>query len=842
MENKVIFRDNQEVQAQDFNNEQDWMEAALDHVVLDAIEPAMSYAGFAMSKSAPTVCTVAAGRLYANGQVYAREEAVTIDLFNVLPITQKKQIAIVCWGTTIQQDIQPRDFIIDADTGQAQPQAVAMQQTRYCNVDIVPGVEAVSPQNPTIDATDLLIGYVLVDPTGIVSYQQMTNNMIDSVSDLNRRITSIESWAGTVEGKIAALSTALAALAAQLSNYVLITDFQTLVNLVNEIWRLIHLPQSYVWYGTDNFVDTSQSYVSGNVDGQYNAQISEGLRFPGTNASGGTSTVTQQMQLLNPQDPNALIAADGFTLPMPSGARFRMDCSFPDYPWIEERLLQYVALGFTIRHLYPSRHRHRCGPHFLPSPPALVWWYEATLDPTFHLLSFLNEVWEIREWAVIAQHMEDDCDWPQHKFERYKYFWHDCVDVPYWSKVFDNFTHQGQHICQTILNQQDGWLTGITVFMMTPVYMPLNLIIAGTTDQGQPDHTHQTVRRVVLDGDDVRACYDTPIQIGDIGVTPGGIRIWFPGVTTTTLPIPWGGPIQFFYPGWWAQVIPVYIFPLRINFPPVFLQAGKRYGLHFIGVDDHRFCISDRWECFNVHQGLYWINGANGLYLWPSATSPKSLRFVMHYAVWGQWQGNNQATGGAVQMELAMQPLQLPGGIGGVDILADSIIPAATDLSFQVQINGQWQPFTEDPNTPDLSSNPPLLPFKLVFSGTTDLMPAVSCVKSQVQLIGAPQNAFHHISLPITVGSNVSHIKVIAKLINFDSSRQTCSCAIHVDTTKYNFDTVSDDPATDGSINRTWVFNQSLVSGKSFYVETDGTNSGVGDRFIVSQEIRYAST
>jgi hypothetical protein len=115
-------------------------------------------------------------------------------------------------------------------------------------------------------------------------------------------------------------------------------------------------------------------------------------------------------------------------------------------------------------------------------------------------------------------------------------------------------------------------------------------------------------------------------------------------------------------------------------------------------------------------------------------------------------------------------------------------------------------------------------------------------VKSQVQLIGAPQNAFHHISLPITVGSTVNHIKVTAKLVAFDSTRQTCSCAIHVDTTKYNFDTMTDDPATDGSINRTWVFNQTLVAGKSFYVETDGTNSGTGDRFVVSQEIRYAAT
>jgi hypothetical protein len=829
-ENSVIFRDNQEVQAQDFNNLQEWIGESLDHVVVDTIEPNMSYSGFALSKSAPTVCAVAPGRLYAKGSVYARTETVTIDLFNVLPITQKKQIAIVAWGTTLQEDIQPRDFIIDADTGQAQPQAVAMQQVRYCNVDMVPGVEAASPQYPVIDATDLLLGYVLVDPTGILSYQQATQNQIDNISDLGRRVAGLEGWANIVEGEIATLTTALAALAAQLSNYTLITDFQKLASLVNEIWRLIHLPASYVWYGTDNFLDESQSYTTGNVDGQYKASIHEGLRFPGTNSSS-----TTKLQMLNPQDQNALVAADGFTLPRPSGARVRMDCSFPDFPWIEERLLQYIVAGWNLRHLYPSRHRHRCGPPWGSCPPSLLWWYEAQRDPTFHLLSYEQEVWELQQWNEIIEHQQYSSDWPQHQFERHRYFWHDCVDVPYWAKVYDTFSHQGQHIAQTFLNHQDGWLSGITVFMMAQTIAPLNLIIAGTTEQGEPDHTNQTVRRVVLDGDDIRVCYDTPVLVGDIYGGTFYSLDYFRNIYADPV-----ATILAF--GRAGIVIPVFIYPLRISFPPVFLAGGRRYGLHFIGVDDHRFCISDRWECLRGHQGDYWIANDLGLYRWPSATSPKSLRFALHYATWGQWQNNPQATGGGIRMEIQMQPLQLPGGIGGIDILADAIIPAVTDLSYQVQIAGKWQPFSEDPMTPDLSSNPPLLPFKIVCTGTTDLMPAFSCVKSQVILHGTPSNAFHHIALPITVGSAVAHIKVIAKLIGFDAARHTCVCSIHVDTTKYNYDTVTDDPSTDGSINRTWVFNQNLVAGKSFYVETDGTNSGTGDRFIVAQEIRYAST
>lgn len=819
-EKSVIFRDNQEVQAQDFIDLSDFIGKSLDDVVIDAIEPGKSYSGFAISKSAPTQVTVAQGRLYSAGAVYARNENVTLDVYNFLPITQKKQIAVVCWGTTITEDIQPRDFIIDADTGESQPQSVAMQTTRYCNVDLVPGVEGPSPQFPTIDATDLLIGYVLCDPTGIVSFQQATENIIDNVADISSRETALEAWASQVNGQIATLTTALAALAAQLNNYVLITEYQKLVTLVKEIWDLIHQPAAYIWYGTDNFLDTSLSYLTGNVDGAYRAQVEEGLRFPGTNASS-----TGTMALLNPTDPGALVAADGFMLPMPSGSRVRLDCSFGGLPWLEERILQYIFTSFTLRHLHPARHRHRCGPPWLPCPPAQVWWYQAQLDPTAHILSFAAETWEQVQWAQISQHTENNCDWPQHKFLRYKYFWRDYVDVMYWAKVFDNFDHSGQHVCQTFLNAQDGWLSSITVYMFKPLAAPLTLLIAGTDDQGAPDHLGQTIRRIVLDGPGVQASFDAPVFAGDIETVT-----YIPGKI---------GLLGRQHAGTFVITDhPAYIYPCRISFPPVFLEGGKRYGLHLLSTYDHSFCVSDQWDLFSVHQGAYWVNGSLGLYRW--TVGPKSLRFKLHYATWGQWQGQSSGAGG-VNMEVQLQPLQLAGGIGGIDVLADAIEPAATDLSYQVQIGGVWYPFGVDPDAPNLSSNPPLLPFKIAFSGTTDLMPAVSLSQSQVTLRGGASNSFHHISTAITLGSAATHVKVIAKLHNFVSAHHTCVASIHFLTTHASYDTVGDVTLEDGSIERTWTFNQSIGSGGLFYVEIDGTSDGVGDRFIVAQEIRYAS-
>jgi hypothetical protein len=824
-ENEVIFRDNQEVQAADFNNMQDWLGQSLDDVVLDAIEPGQAYTGFGLSKTAPTQVSVAPGRVYSAGAVYVRTDTVTLDTFNVLPVTQKKQIAVVAWGTTITQDTQPRDFIIDADTGEAQPQSVDMTTTRYANVDLVPGVESASPQYPVIDVSDVLIGYVLCDPTGIVSLQQSTVNQLDNISDLSNKITSLNNWASTVNGQIATLTSALAALAAQLKNYTLLTDFQKLVTLVNQIWDLIHQPPAFVWYGTDYFLDTSQSYTTGNVDGAYNARIEEGLQFPG-----GTGTTTATLSLLNPQDPGAQMAADGFTLPTPSGARVRMDCSFPDYPWIEERLLQYIYTAFTLRYLHPSRHRFRCGGLWPVCPPAQVWWYQAQLDPTTRILSFLSETWEVTEWAEIAAHQEDDVDWPRHQFGRWQYYWRDYVDLPYWAKVFDNFDHSGQHVAQTFLNAQDGWLCGVTTFMNAATAAPLDVLIAGCDDQGQPDHINQTIRRVVLQASDVTNCFSTPFFVGDI---------WqgnFYGATYAQY-VAGQGPLLAYL----GIVIPVYIFPLRINFQPVFLQAGKRYSISFVSTGDHRFCISDRWECMAIHQGNYWVNGSGGLYLWPSLTSPKTLRFLLYYATWGQWQNNPSASGGGVRMELQLQPLQKAGGIAGIDVLADTIIPAVCDLSYQIQLNGVWQPFSEDPNTPQLASLPPLLPFKAVFTGTTDLMPGISFTQSQVTLTGGMSNNFHHISQPISIAGACTHVKVVAKLMAFDTTHHSCVCSIHFGTTHAQPDIVGDAVQSDGSIDRTWTFNQSIAALGSFYVEFDGTTDGaIPGRFTVASRVAYA--
>jgi hypothetical protein len=232
-EKEVLFEDNMETQAQDFNNLQDWIGKSIDDLVVDAIDAGNAYTGLGISKAASTQVTIAPGRLYWGGVVYIMEDPVTIDFQTVaggMPVTQKRQVAIVAWGSTITTDVQPRNFVVDADTGQAQPESVAMTQIRTCNVGPIPGVEAPSPNFPAIPATNLLIGFVLLDPSGVISIQQATATQLTNLTTLGNVVGGLLAWQGVVNGQIATLQTSLAALAAQLANYVTLDMFSKLAD------------------------------------------------------------------------------------------------------------------------------------------------------------------------------------------------------------------------------------------------------------------------------------------------------------------------------------------------------------------------------------------------------------------------------------------------------------------------------------------------------------------------------------------------------------------------------------------------------------------------------------
>jgi len=180
MEQQFNFQQNMDFQAQDFIDLQQWAADSIDHIALDAIAPAgMYFTGLAATQNGQTQVNVAAGRLYAQGTnssgsaglwAYQYPTPSTNSLQSMLPLSNPKLIALIAWGSVnTDADVEPRSFLVNAQTGLAQTQSTALQTVRTCNLQFVAGVESPVPQLPTIPANALLIATITMSPTGITS-------------------------------------------------------------------------------------------------------------------------------------------------------------------------------------------------------------------------------------------------------------------------------------------------------------------------------------------------------------------------------------------------------------------------------------------------------------------------------------------------------------------------------------------------------------------------------------------------------------------------------------------------------------------------------------------------
>lgn len=121
----------------------------------------------------------------------------------------------------------------------------------------------------------------------------------------------------------------------------------------------------------------------------------------------------------------------------------------------------------------------------------------------------------------------------------------------------------------------------------------------------------------------------------------------------------------------------------------------------------------------------------------------------------GQWaQGDltrdlsfqlNFATFEATRIAVQLTPLELENGIAAIDINVDSTRPAACQTTFEVQVNGVWTPL-EDYEINPLAGLPPLLPLRVVLTGTTDAMPGIGIGPNGQCETWRPRSDFRHIS------------------------------------------------------------------------------------------------
>ena len=258
--------------------------------------------------------------------------------------------------------------------------------------------------------------------------------------------------------------------------------------------------------------------------------------------------------------------------------------------------------------------------------------------------------------------------------------------------------------------------------------------------------------------------------------------------------------------------------------PPTFLTAGKRYALLLITAGDHY--IGTTTKANTILQGTMFA-ATDGAYFQGDVTRDLCVDF--YFAQWSQ-----------TRYALDCDPFILAGGIHEIDVLNTAVTPAATSLRYEVQINGIWKPL-DSARTVDLSALPPILPLHIVFTGTTDLMPACGINEQSQVILSRPKTAAVICSKPRQLGSGSTIVKINFKLEHFNPGVHTFAATLHTGDTyavTETADVVSDFILPDGSYMRTLTFN--ISSATKYYIRSAMGVTSIDSVFLVAEMVEYA--
>jgi len=786
MKNEVIFRDNQELDADDFNNIQLFARGSFDTLTSDAIAFAPAYAGFIVTKTAATQVQLTPGRLYdATGAVWELSTPSTIDFFSLLPLVTLKWVALVVNGVDVQGNVQPRDFLINATTGQTQPQSVAMEDSRLAVVNTVAGVEAPQPSYPPTGLTVTVIAYVQLSTTGITQIVQYAPTQLPNLQQVEGQVGALQVWQAQAGAQINSLATGLTALKNYAKGLAAESELQAATNAIAQIGYTLN----YI-NGRIDALAVAASHANPTViltetfhscsffgwdytNGSFTAIVQDGISFP------GASTSTATLLLLNPLDVNAAINSN-FLMPAYVSVA-RLTCSGYSAQ-LQVSQFSYLS-GPTYTLLRRRRRRYRCGARYLPTVAADLA-KSAPVDPIAFNLAFTGESFgalTAGAGALTANPAYPSATLGIWQPSRLTSYWLDDYTEPYWNRVTSTYTVTGQHIAQVFLNAQDGWITQLGVyFTQAALTGDVTVSLCSVNALGAPDLT-QAIQTVTL-----------PVASILTGSLSGGAGL--PTLVETT-----------------------------VSFAPTYLIAGRRYAV-VIGTPGAHYLAMTQTD-WSVLQGSYFWADSTGLF---NVDTTQQIRLNLYYAKWA-----------ATRYEIQLQPISLAGGISAIDFLAEAHVPGACSLEFHVQVAGVWYPLAADGFGPPLSGAPTLCPLKAVFIGTTDLMPGhgLAALSQALCFAGqAPSGALSCTALTTvrTPGSSSQNIRVDAILTGWNASYHTATIRIKSGATYYTATTVADFLLPDGSYRRTCYFAPGTPLA-SYFVQADCSTSLAGNVFKIAR-------
>ncbi len=476
---KVIFRDRQELQAQDLNNVEEFTDNSLQALIEDAVSERAHYTGFGVIQQGTTEIRVEQGRLYKNGNIFVLEQAQEINLFQYLPMATKRICAVVVWGSEVETEVEPRDFLIDVVQGTTEPRAVAMQKLRLANVNIVPGVESADPQPPAIQEGLVPVAYIHLTTTGIEKIERLERYVLPKLRQVKEDLVELQNWKNLTEPRISSIITDLTTLSKKSDNK---ADLKQVLEIAADMARVkekLNLPNTYHSYDADYFGDTSKIDTDNTT-----AKIQNGILFP------DAGRAVANLALFNPYDPNikrfdSLVLPDFTPTTKLKTEGYSGDISISQYQWQTHEVKRYTT--YTWQWVYGWNWN----------------WYWS---------------WYYRYWY-----------W----YYGYEWWWHGYwgywVQVPQTEYRLETTTHSinGAIVAQTFLISSAFWLTNIGLyFTQTDNNAPINIIICETTN-GKPD-LQKTLTMTTVQPSDIRKYpQETIINITPVYLKPGRYAICF---------------------------------------------------------------------------------------------------------------------------------------------------------------------------------------------------------------------------------------------------------------------------------------------------------------------------
>ena len=234
---------------------------------------------------------------------------------------------------------------------------------------------------------------------------------------------------------------------------------------------------------------------------------------------------------------------------------------------------------------------------------------------------------------------------------------------------------------------------------------------------------------------------------------------------------------------------------------PILVTAGKRISYGFITTAAHELATTDG---ASFPQGTFFVLAPSG---YVQGDTTRHLALDIYGCRFGQ---------SVTTIQLMRNNLQLAGGITAIDLLAGTIIPASTGITYSVQIAGKLVPLsglTADQLNAG-GAMPANLPLFVTFAGTPDMQPALNLAESGVR-VTRPKTTLGCVwpKTPRTPPVATSQVRAIVRYEGFDAAQHTWGAKLLTGAAQPFLTAASPSSfsdvvnAQDGSLERTYVWN-----------------------------------